>query len=162
MDFSQISIAVGALKTAKEIGQAALAFKNFNETAGAIAQINEQLLKAQDGLFAHNSQLMELQQKYFEATEELRKLKEALAQRGRYSLFEISDRVFVYRVDGSPQNRGTGAPSSPEPLHYLCQPCFDKGAKSVLRKKNEWGVISLECPTCKEEFLTNDREPLNY
>ena len=159
MDFSQISIAVGALKAAKEIGQAALAFRDFNETAGALTQINEQLLKAQDGLFAHNTQLMELQQKYHNAIDELRKAKEALAERGRYSLFEISDRVFVYRANVAMASAGGDGKGSSEPLHYVCQPCFDKGAKSVLRKYPFWSTIYLQCPTCHEKFATNDRVP---
>lgn len=160
MDFSQISIAVGALKTAKDIGQAALAFRDFNQTAAALTQINEQLLKAQDGLFAHNAQLMELQQRYYDTVEELRKAKESLAERGRYRLFEISDRVFVYEANIGASNGDVGDPNSMEPLHYVCQPCFDKGVKSVLRKHVYWGEVSLECPICKEKFATKDKEPV--
>jgi hypothetical protein len=159
MDFSSISIAVSSLKTAKEIGQAALAFRDFNQTAGAITQINEQLLKAQDGLFAHNSQLMELQQKYFEATEELRKLKEALAERGRYSLFQLSPNVFVYRVNVSPDASGSGDPGATDPMHYLCQPCFDKGVKSVLQKQASFGIQTIDCSICGTKFRTGEEIP---
>jgi hypothetical protein len=159
MDFSSISVAVSSLKTAKEIGQAALAFRDFNQTAGAITQINEQLLKAQDGLFAHNSQLMELQQKYFEATEELRKLKEALAERGRYSLFQLSQGVIVYRVNVTPQDSGATDPSAAQPMHYLCQPCFDKGIKSVLQKQSSFGIQTIDCSVCGTKFRTGEEIP---
>lgn len=148
MDLSSISIAVSSLMQAKEIGQAALAFRDFNETAGAITQINEKLLKAQDGLFAHNTQLMELQQKYFEATDELRKLKEAIAERGRYSLFEFTAGSFVYRVNVAPESSGTGDPGRAEPEHYVCQPCFDRGVKVVLQRRNSMGADYFDCNAC--------------
>lgn len=148
MDLASISTAVSALKAAKDIGQAAVAFRDFNQAAGAIAQINEQLLKAQDSLFTHNAQLMELQQQHFEAREELRKLKEALAEKARYTLFEISPGEFVYRSDVVPQQGGSGEPGAAQPLHYLCQTCFDKGSKSVLQKPGD----RLYCPLCKTAY----------
>lgn len=159
MDFGLISIAGTAISTAKDIGKAAMGLRDFSQVAAAMSQINDQLLKAQDSLFAHNAQIMALQQENFEAREELRKLKEALAQRARYSLFELSSGVFVYRMNVTPQLGGPTNPGSPEPTHYVCQPCFDKGIKSILRKCNVFGSICMECTICKERFDTGDTEP---
>ena len=83
MDFALISTAVGSLKAAKDLGQAALGIRDFNQFASTISQINDQLLKAQESLFTHNAQLMQLQQDHFEARDELRKLRDAATERGR-------------------------------------------------------------------------------
>lgn len=154
MDYGLISVAATAITTAKELGKAAIGLRDFNQVAVAMSQINEQLLKAQDSLFSHNAQLMGLQQENFEAREELRKLKEALAERGRYSLFELSKGHFVYRMNVTPDQSRTSNPSSSEPLHYICQPCFDSGRKVVLQKYTVMGTdCGLNCSVCKTQFF---------
>lgn len=159
MDLSAVSAVVSAISASKELAKAAIGVRDFNEMAPVIAQLNDQLLKAQDAMFKHNAQLMALQQENFEATEELRKMKEALAERGRYSLVELSDRVFVYRVNVSPSSGDMGNPVSTQPIHHLCQPCFDKGVKSVLQKSSFYGAISLECTICDKRYSTGTTEP---
>jgi hypothetical protein len=155
MDYSLISVAATAITTAKELGKAAMGLRDFNQFAVAMSQINEQLLKAQDSLFTHNSQLSELQGQYFEATEKLRKLEEAIRERGRYSLFEICSGNFVYRVNVTPETSNMGNPSTAEPLHYLCQPCFDKGVKAVLGKTRFMSGPDCQlCPSCDRKIFT--------
>lgn len=154
MDLSLIGAMATAITSAKQLATSALAIRDFNEMAAVVSQLNEQLLKAQESLFSHNTELLGLQQKQFETAEELRKLKEALAERGRYTLFELSDRVFVYQMNVVPALGEASDPVGKEPLHYLCQPCFDKGIKSVLQKYDFYGSISLECKICKERFST--------
>lgn len=150
MDISFISAAVTAMTAAKELGKAALNVRNFNEIAPVITNLNDQLLKAQEALFIHNSQLLNLQQEQFETTKKLRELEEALAERGRYSLFEMADRVFVYRVNIPPVSGNVSDPISSNPMHYICQSCFDKGIKSVLqgiRYLNK-APHALKCSIC--------------
>lgn len=156
MDISLVTGAVTAIKAARQIGSAALKVRDFNQFAGTIAEINEQLLKAQESLFEHNADMMDLQQKYFEACEELRALRKAATERDKYSLCEISPRVFVYRAKVS---TGTAAEDA-EPLHYLCQPCFDKGVKSVLQNYNQWGTVYLHCTICNSKYDSGQRTPM--
>lgn len=159
MDLSAVSAVVSAISASKDLAKAAIGVRDFNEMAPVIAQLNDQLLKAQDAMFKFNAQLMTLQQENFEATEELRKLKETLAERGRYSLIELSDRVFVYQVNVAPGAGEVGNPVGAQPLHHLCQPCFDKGVKSVLQKSSFYGSISLECSICEKKYSTGLTEP---
>lgn len=135
MDMTLISAASTAIGAAREFGKAALAVRDFNQMSAVVSQLNEQLLKAQDALFVHNAQLMALQQEVFEAREQLRVMREAIAEKNRYSLFEITPGAFVYRVNQGPDAGGTVDPASAEPLHYLCQKCFDAPTrtKSILR-----------------------------
>lgn len=157
MDLSVITTAVGAISAAKELGKAAMGIRDFNEAAPVIAQLNDQLLKAQDALFRHNAELLALQQEQFETAKKLREMEEALAQRGRYSLFELSPGVFVYRVNVTPGGSDVQNPSGTEPMHYVCQPCFDKGVKAVLaRNETHLRVIHL-CPSCATAFLESKK-----
>lgn len=159
MDLSLIAAANSALSAAREIGKAAVGIRDFNQLATVVAQLNEQILKAQDSLFAHNTQLFALQQENFDLTGKLARAEEKLADRGRYTLVEISDRTFVMglnkRIEATAHDTAHGL----ELEHYLCQPCFDKGIKSVLQKSSFYGAISLECTICKERFSTGQTEP---
>src|SRR5471032_1850853 len=99
MDLSLIQAVATSLSLAKDLGKAALGIRDFNEIAPTISVLNDQLLKAQDALFKHNTQLLALQHEQFETTKELAKMKEALTEKGRYSLIALSLGVFVYRVN---------------------------------------------------------------
>lgn len=153
MDFSLIGAASTAISSAREFGKAALAVRDFNQMAAIVSQLNDQILKAQDALFAHNTQLLSLQQEVFEARKQLREMEEALSESRRYSLFEITPGSFVYRVNASPEGAGTSDPGSAEPLHYICQPCFDGAEKrKVVLRLTPAGpykaIPSWSCPTC--------------
>ena len=162
MDLSLIGAANSAIVAAREIGKAAIGLRDFNQLSAVVAQLNDQILKAQDSLFAHNTQLMALQQEVIEAREKLRKMEETVAQRRRYTLFELSDGVFVYRVNISPEGGAASDPCSAEPIHYVCQPCLDtKDVRVVLVRSGTQLCITHICPQCKAEFLELQK-PSNY
>ncbi len=154
MDISLIAAASSAISAARDVGKAAVGLRDFNQLAGVIAQMNEQILKAQDSLFAHNAQLLALQNEVFEAREELRKARESLAERGKYALFELSPGVFVYRsrADLAPHLSGASNPGCAEPQHYVCQGCFDKGERIVLVRLETAAGFSHQCPQCKTSY----------
>lgn len=153
MDLSLIGAAASAIGIAKEVGRAAIGVRDANQLAETITRMNEQLLKAQDTLFAHNAQLLQLQQQYFEAAQELRVVKETMAERNRYTLFELTAGNHVYRADARPVLSESGDPIATEPEHYICQPCFDKPPKTkvVLRfiPAGEYEPAFWDCPICK-------------
>jgi len=161
MDLSLITAIASAISSAKQLGQAAIGVRDFNEMAPVIAQLNDQLLKAQDAMFKHNSELLVLQQQQFETTEKLRKVEEALAQRGRYTLVELAEGIFVYRVNVAPIAGNVDNPVGTEPAHHVCQSCFDKGVKAVLQRTVNYGAVSLDCPICKGSFRTGGTEPFS-
>lgn len=158
MDFSSISTAAAAITAAKELGKAMIGLRDFNQVAATVSEINDKLLKAQESLFTHNSHLLELQDEYFKTREELRELKKTLTQRGRYSLFQISPGIFVYRYDVAPSRSDVLDPFTSEPEHYVCQACFDKGIKIVLQKGEFYGLHHLECSNCNEKFALDNPE----
>lgn len=150
MDWTAVGAITTSISAARDIAKGLAATRDQALINEKTAALMEQLLKAQEGLLAHNAALLQLQGEHFEACEKLRKLEEAARERGRYSLVDLGNRRFAYRVNVTPQESGAGEPSSTEPLHYICQPCFDKGVKSVLQ--NRLKAPGLECPTCKLEL----------
>jgi len=59
-----------------------------------------------------------------------KELEDKLNERDKYSLFEFTEGVFVYK-----------SISDNQPKHFLCQNCFDKGVKSIFRSQSDpiWG-----------------------
>jgi hypothetical protein len=163
MDVSLISAAASSIGMAKDLGRALVGLRDFNEVAPAIAELNQKLLDAQESLFKLQAQVMSLQQEHFETTEKLRKATEAITERKRYSLFALSDGIFVYRMNVTPVDGNVGDPIATEPTHYLCQRCFDQGTKVVLMKNETSRLISHFCPNCKVSYLekTNPNPPAN-
>lgn len=166
MDLSLVSSAVASINAAKEIGKAALGLRDFNQMAAKISEMNASLLDAQNSLFTHNAQLLALQQDYFEATKELAEAKEALAEKGRYALFEIVPGSFAYRADARPTGTHDGNPVPAEPEHYICQPCFDgpDRRKAVLRlhPTTQYVIGWWHCPVCNTDIrLPGQAQPIN-
>lgn len=157
MDFSLIGAAATSLGIAKDLAKAAIGVRDFNAQAATIAQMNEQILKAQDALFIHSANMNELQQKHFETLEKLRAMEKLIAERGRYSLFEISKGVFVYRSVAGEYVGHDGNPIPAQPDHYVCQRCFDKGIKSVLSRSANSYLITHRCTECGTHYLEQER-----
>lgn len=155
MDYSLITGAAASIKTAIDIGRGALSARDTVLIAGEVARMNDQLLQAQQSLFAHNASLLELQQMHFETRDKLRIATEQLAQKGRYVLFQTGLGQFAYRIKLAPAQGGAGEPVPTQPLHYVCQKCFDDGVKVVLRFEDSDQAPALGCPSCKTWVLAD-------
>ena len=150
MDPSLISAAIGSIRAAKDLATAAVSVRDWNLVATELAKVNEQLLRAQDALFSHNAQLLEMQQELFAAKDELRRAKETLAERGRYALSETSRGAWAYRERPLPVDQNSNAANADSSrVHYVCQPCFDAGKKAILQIGADLGGALLHCPLCK-------------
>lgn len=156
MDYSLIATASSAIGAARDIAKAAIGIRDTALVAVKISEISDQLLKAQDSLFAHNAQLHALQQENFSLTNRLRELEGKKAQRSRYALIEISDGSFVLSTKGCeklPAENPADELILTEPDHYACQPCLDiRGHLVVLQKAVVFGAETFTCPACKTEF----------
>lgn len=162
MDLASISTAFTAIDFIRKGLAAAIDVRDFNKAAAELSNLNEALISAQTALLAQNSALFSLQNEKFEMAEKLRKLEESLAERGRYSLVELAPEHFVYQVNATPQDTGDGSPREPQPLHHLCQPCFDTGSKAVLQQHTYLGTVYLRCPTCKNKYDSGQRQRMSY
>lgn len=156
MDMTAIASLASAISAAKEIAQGAIGMRDAVLVKEATALLLQRLLEAQNALLAHNTALLQLQNEQFEAREEIRKLQEAASERGRYTLFALAPGKFAYRMNVAPEQSGSSEPGSAEPMHYVCQGCFDQGRKSVLRI----GQYEALCPLCKDRFTIKERPTL--
>ncbi|WP_231752945.1 hypothetical protein, partial [Burkholderia sp. TSV86] len=132
-----------------------LEIRDFIKLSTVITQMNEQLLKAQDSLFAHNTQLLQLQSEHFETAQKLRDANEALAKRTRYELVALGNGVLAYRLNPVPAQSGTTEPVTTEPEHFACQICYDAPVSRlvVLQRTDTHG--NLHCPVCNTRFTVN-------
>lgn len=123
MDYSLIASASSAIGVARDIAKAAIGIRDASLVALKISEISDQLLKAQDSLFAHNAQLHSLQQENFSLANRLRELEDKRAQRSRYALVEISDGCFVLATkcrEKLPTENPSNEIIPSEPEHYAC------------------------------------------
>lgn len=154
MDLSLIGAATAALSAARDIGKSAIGIRDFNQVAAAIAQVNDQLLKAQDSLFTHQSQLLAIQQELFglkdtlrqkesaliEAQDEIAKLKQKKLNLDSYERVRHAGGAWVYRrKDVSPDNED-------EPVY--CDNCFEQEQLSVLQPGTGENRTRLVCQRC--------------
>ncbi|WP_372356956.1 hypothetical protein ACCP99_08165 [Xanthomonas sp. NCPPB 3443] len=153
MDFGSINLVISSLGAAQTLAKAAVGIRDFNESAAALAQINEQLLAAQQGLLSHNVMLLQLQQENFETAKELRELKEAIAKKDSYPLVDIGNGSLAYAVDI--QAGGESDPEITHPQHHLCQICWDRdGLRSVLQPAPKFGgAVYRVCNHCGKELF---------
>lgn len=162
MDATALGVVATSLGIAKDIGKAMIGVRDSNLIAEKLSALNDQLLKAQDALLAHNAAMFQLQNEHFQAREDLRKLQEAAAERGRYSLVEIAPGNFAYRAYVAPTQGTPGQPVAPESAHYLCQPCYDNGVKAVLGLEGGgYAPFVQRCPICRHGIQTAPA-PLSY
>ena len=157
MDLTLITGVAGALKTAIDLGKGALEIRDTTKLQSIVIAMNDQLLNAQQSLFTHNAELLALQQQYFEATQKLREAEETLAERGSYSLFELVPGNFAYRLHIPPEASAPGAELTSEPMHYVCQQCFDGPGKlkRVLKftPKGSGTYGHWTCPGCGSRIV---------
>ncbi|MCD0496910.1 hypothetical protein LP085_08635 [Achromobacter sp. MY14] len=156
MDFSLITSAVSAINGAIDLGRGALSIRDEAKAMEIVQAMNEKLLDAQQRLFELGAAVNALQHENFEATRELRELKEVLAERGRYSLVEISPGQFAYKTNPAPALFGTSDPAFTQPDHYICQQCFDGPSKTKVVLQRRFfmgGVYQLTCPSCKSTWV---------
>lgn len=153
MDASLITAALGSIRAAKDLATAAVGVRDWNLVAVELSKLNEQLLRAQDALFAHNAQLLELQQDLFDTKNQLRQANEALLEKGRYQLTETARGAWAYRsaTPSNPAELGTEKAANAR-THFVCQPCFDSGKKVVLQAGVTLDGTVLWCPVCKNRL----------
>lgn len=156
MDTSLITGAAACIKMAIDIGSNALAVRDGALVLETVTRMNDQLLKAQQALFAHNADLFGLQQEVFQAHNKLREAEELLAQRQNYMLVQTSKGQFAYGVNVGPQDGTVIEPGTPQPPHYVCQSCLDiRRQLAVLRYNGDPDLPLLTCPGC-ENYLVAD------
>jgi len=118
----ELTVALSSAMKGYELVKLAIDAKNEAQVRAAVSDMAKSLMEA-------NLAALDLTTKLANSEAKLREFEKSAAEREQYQLHEIAKGRFVYIHTGSPDN--PKAISSP--THYLCQNCFDKGVKSVLR-----------------------------
>lgn len=153
-----LSAVMASLTIAKEAATAAIGIRDHNLVAAQIAAVNDQLLKAQQGLFLYGTQMADIQNNLRETQDQLRELKREQSERDNYALVQISEGVWVYKSKPLPEI-SEGDSDAVQPPHYLCQKCFDSGKKVVLQRSVEMYAVLLRCFGCNTGYHTGKTEP---
>lgn len=143
--YSAIKQAAGVIVDARDAQVLAAAKLELMER---LAEANMQLLQV---IGLATKQASDLQA----AIERVRQLEAHQSERARYQLVEAAHGrgVFAYRLRAS----GELTERQDEPVHFLCQPCFDAGIKVILRLSPNRCV--LLCPTEARHHLRIAEDP---
>lgn len=108
------------------IAKVALDARDEAKLRSALTDLTLKLNDVSISALASTERAMALQNTIRDLEDEARRLKLEATERERYALTEIRPGALAYKskhVDGRQD----------EPTHYLCQPCYDKGVKAMLR-----------------------------
>jgi hypothetical protein len=138
---SAIAGAASSLKTASEIVQAMIGLRDASVFQTKAIELQRQILAAQASALAAHSDQFALLQRIRELEEEVARVKAWEAEKQRYELQKMPPGVFV-RVLKAEMTSG-------EPMHCICQTCYERGKKGVLNSTEPHnGQYDLMCNEC--------------
>jgi hypothetical protein len=145
MDISAVSSGFSALQGLLGIAKNIVEVRDLTKLASIQVELQQRILDVQGAMLDMQEKLAAKSEALDALKAHTAKLENATRDRERYALHEISPGAFVYR-------RRDGVPP-PEPMHYLCQPCLDKGVKAVLQLmvSGLHGKIQ-NCPVCNRHI----------
>src|SRR5690348_15984493 len=108
----EIKAAYDSAKAAVEIAKGYSALKTEAAKNAAIIDVQQHVVEAQQGLSAALHRINELEQ-------EIARLEDWSAEKKRYELAEAGRGSFAYRLKEGVE--------SPEPPHWICPQCYQKG-----------------------------------
>jgi hypothetical protein len=157
MDMSTLVSAGQSFAAMKNIASALVDIRDYTKLAAMQADLLKQIVDAQGAMFEVQATLQAQLQEIGTLKAEIANLKKAAAERESYALYEICPGSFVYRSQ---------LPVTPTtPMHYVCQPCFDKGVKGVLEVADlHMRGRTATCPVCERmiSLRHGPPQPLHY
>ncbi len=110
------------------VGLAKLAIEARDDAKAksALMELTLKLNEVSISALASTEKAMTLQNALREVQDENRALQLQAEERQRYTLAELCPGAYAYKRKPAQEGDDT-------PPHYLCQPCYDKGVKAVLR-----------------------------
>lgn len=124
-----ITMALTAVRGALDVARGALDARDDARVKAALSDMAGRLFDANLAALSVADRAQSLASKLADAAAELRELKDRQAEIEKYVLKECAHGCFVY----APKPSTVALEGRTIPRHYLCQNCFDRGIKSVLR-----------------------------
>jgi Zn finger protein HypA/HybF involved in hydrogenase expression len=143
--------ALGALQTASNIVKTFAGLRSDNERSAKLVELTNQIVAAQTGAIQANAAQAKLINRVDELEKELMRFETWTAEKQRYELKEIAIGSFAYAVKKETQGS--------EPMHFICQTCYENGKKRILQIHHRPHVhaplskrSNYICPECKAEI----------
>lgn len=133
-----ISSALSSAKAAFDILSTSIAARDEAKIQAALTDLQRKHTELTASAMAHIEKAFNLQSDLLKAKDEISKLKTEINQKESYDLFEVASGKFCCKSN-----------KEGSPLHYLCQPCWDRGIKSVLQlhSANQGWPPKMVCST---------------
>lgn len=145
-----INAMLSLLSSAKELGGLLVAERDAQKAAAIKAELTEKILEAQAQFAQVLGAVIEKDAALARLAQRVRELEAAQSEKDRYELavLEPSGNTFAYRLRPAAEL----SERQSEPTHFLCQPCFDIGRKSILTRSEFYGRYVFKCSACKTDF----------
>lgn len=150
-----ITGAFGGLKSAAELAQSLLTLKTDSAVSTKAVELNRIIFDIQQKMFSIQADYAALLSRTGDLEAEIRDLKNWEEEKQRYQLHELVPGTFTHRL--KPDCQGS------EPLHDLCENCYQNGVKSILQAAGHKGSYPcFICPKCKSEYLAERQSMPSY
>ena len=139
--------AIGSARAALDLIKLAVAARDDVKVQAALIDANTRLLELSMAALALSEKITALQSELAATQRDKAQIEAKLNDRASYTLHEVRSGAFVY----APKDASSGE----EPMHYLCQHCYDNGVKSILRSMDSPMLgRSLECAIDPRHSIT--------
>jgi hypothetical protein len=156
MDVSQgltdLSGALGALQSASNIIKTLAGLRSESERSAKLIELQSQIMTAQTSAIQANTAQTTLVDRVRQLEAEIARLETWSTEKQRYELKSLRPGSFAMALKADAQGS--------EPIHYLCQACYEGEKKFVLQLKpsiglkRELGVPDIYfCPGCHTEIV---------
>lgn len=149
MDLSAVTAALGGVKHALGIVEAAADAKKAHDIAGVKVELLTALAKVCSDLADANMAQVALAEELRQAKETIARDKKWAREAKRYRLEALGPAAHAYTL--KPEAAGE------EPMHHLCQPCYEQQHKVILQFSGfEAGCRRLSCSRCHAAILVRE------
>lgn len=145
----EIGAAISGIKALYDTARMAIDARDDAKLKAVMIEMQGKILDAMEAALDSKSQAIAIQNALHATQDELKEIKSKAAERNRYALTQMPGEGKQYAYASQPHQGGQN-----EPPHYLCQPCYDKGIKSVLQSTEFYGGYQHECPCCHMNLCT--------
>ena len=142
-----VSKTVSTLQSAYSLAKDIADLNDAHAVKVQIGELQTQILSAQESALRSQESEAALARQVHELEQRVAQMETWDVEKKRYKLTELPPGVFVYAL----QKNAEGG----EPMHYLCETCFNKGHKSVLHNRGHFnGLDHFECHACDAKINT--------
>jgi len=144
MDFASAISGVGSML---QIATTAIQARDDSKAKQAIADVQMKLFELLTAALSMTEKNISLLNEVMDLQEKLQAIESKNNERSGYVLVQVTPGSWAYESRSSSEGEGSQA-------HHLCQPCYDKGTKSILRRMEEaFGIKFMQCPENKDHRI---------